>query len=342
MQSGILRKIKAGIARESVYGVAETLPNIFSLGAVDFMAEEIVDKVENKAMLGSTYEVDKVRVTVKQAKITMKIKLDEDILPLLFLQNFSISSEAVAGETAVWRHVMTYLHQNASGTGQSFTLFVDDPDLQDEIYTGLRFEKFDSPIVMKDEVYLELSGVANYPVAQAVTIPISASPNSFVGKHVVFQLAKIAEALATQPILDLTLRHAYPLSGDETNFSLGNEGLTQLFTLAPKFGLEYKALLSDYALRTLWADNEEVKAKVTMSDTSRFVTGSVASTRPSVIFEYPAGYLTADGFKREGGANDIRQQTIKILPVDDPAVADSPLKITVVNAIEAYDIAEAS
>jgi hypothetical protein len=342
MQAGILRKVKGGLARESVYGVKETLPNIFPLGMVEFMMEEVIDKTENKAMLGSTYEVDKVRETNRYAKLTLKLKLDENILPLILLQNFSISSSLVSGESAVWEHVLTYLHNNASGEGQSFTFFVDDPDLQDEYYTGLRFDKFDFPVVVKDEVYIELTGVSNYPVAQSVSIPISASPNSFVGKNTTFQLAKIAEELATQRALNLTLRHSYPLSGDDINFALGNGGLTQLFTQSPRFGIEFKDVLSDYELRTLWSDNEEVKARASLIDTTRYVEGSVANTNPSVVFDYPAGFLTGDGFKREGAANDIRQQNIKILPVDDPAVEKAPVEITVVNAIEDYDIAAAS
>jgi hypothetical protein len=340
MSNGILRKTSVSIAREVQYGVEHSNPYIFSLGVVEFGWKETIEKAENNAMLGSTYEVDSVKETLRRMEWTMKLKVNENILPLLLLQKFSIVTSLVGGETAVFSHKLTYLNSNSATLGQSFALYFDDPDREDLVALGARYEKIDLVAEPGGYVTVEISGQARYPKKQTVTNVITGAPLDFVGRNVNFQISKTTDSLAAQKLLTLTAKHQFNLSGSESNYSLGDNEMSDLFTLQDKFENEITALMPDNALKTNWENNDKMKSEVDIIDTSRFVDGSVASTRPSIVISYPAQFITQ--WSRQGGANDIVKQSLTLLAVDDPAVATAPVEFTIVNNVPAYTLADAS
>ena len=90
MQKGIFRKVTLFASRESVYGEAEGSPVIFPFGQVELAWKENIQKAENNTMLGSSYEVNDVRNTLRWVDLTLRFKVNEDILPFLYT-NISLS-----------------------------------------------------------------------------------------------------------------------------------------------------------------------------------------------------------------------------------------------------------
>ena len=322
-----------GIAPEATPYSAETSAT-YVLPNSEFKYDPKVETVKDEAMLGSSYAFDDTRPALQWTEFSGKMKVDENIIPALLKQKFSIVSAPASGETTVYSHVLTYSNNVVPGAKQSFTLFVDDPDVGDLKIAGARFDKMDFTVDQKGFVYMEFSGKGLYPVSGSVTNLITASSNSFLGRHVVTQYANFGSALANIPILSLKLGHAFPLNGDDTMFELGNADVTNIMTLADEFAIELTRLYSTDTLRTAWSAGTKVQVKSIITDTSRFVASSVASTRPSLTFFYPTAKVT--GWSHEMGANDARKETATISAIDDPAVATAPLTVTIVNAVASY------
>lgn len=333
MAYGIWRKVTLGIKGEAVPGTPESSA-LYVVPNVEFKLDEKIEAPKDDAMLGSTYNFDEVRAALQWSEFSGKMKVDENILPLLLAQKYTRATSTVSGETTVYSHVMTYANNNVPASGQSFSLFIDDPDRQDLIIALARFEKLDFVFDPKGYLVCEFSGKAKYPASGSVSNSISAVPRSFLGRHSVFQISDFGSALAAKSILTLALRHSFALAGDDVMFELGNPDVTNLPTLQDEFSLEVTALMSDETMKTKYAAATKIQSKTIVTDTSRFVATSAANTRPSITLFYPSAYITE--WSREAGANDIVKENFTVTPVDDPALTTAPAQITIVNNVASY------
>lgn len=330
MANGILRKISVGIAEETGgYGVDPGAAT-FVLANVDLSWEDKGTYVDNESMLGSTYINSNSSLAFKMMTFTMSFKLDEDSFPLIMKQKFSIVSAAAAGETVVYDHTLTYANTNF---GTSYSLYWQDDDRTDLVASGAKFESVNLSLEAGNYIMVEITGTSIYPVDGAVTNTI-ASLREFLGKNTTFQLSDFGVGLAAYEALTIEMKHEFGMSGEEVNIPLGSEDVTNLFTLGDNFELEVNALMPDNTIRNDHRDGTKQVAQVDLTDTSRFVVGSVANTNPAVIFDYPK--MAIIDWSRDGGADDILRNNFTLRAEDYPGVADAPLKITVTNAIASY------
>ena len=329
----IFRKVTLGAADEATYGTAVTTAD-YVLNVEELTINEQVIMAENTAMLGSDYQLDNIRPALEYCTFTIKAKIDENSLPFLMKQKYDIVSSTVSGESAVYSHALTYNTRNASASGQSYTLLLDDGDIADLVIAGARFEKHDFTVEPKGFLMLEMTGVGKYPTNDTITNSVSAQPRDFLGRHAVFSIADYGSSYGDLGILSYAAKNQYGLSGEDDNFYLGDEGLNHLYTMSPRFDIDVTTHQSNETYKDLWQAGTKQKTKLVVTDTSRYVTGSVASTRPAVTIEYPSAKISA--WKRDGGANDLGKQTMTLTALDDPSESSSPAAITIVNSIASY------
>lgn len=331
----ISRKQIFGIAPEvSGYGIAALVPT-FCLPAMEFEITPEIVPAENTSMFGSTHEVNDMANTYRRCNFTASVKLNEDQLPLFFKQNFTVSSTTVSGESAVYEHTLTYDNTN---TGTSFTLFRQDDDRGSQYVAGAKFNTITVTPEKGQYVMLELEGVGQFPAEWSGTVTNSYH-KEFTSNHVVFSYVPEGSGYTTTDgLLAATLNHEFNLTAEEDNYDLGSQDMDQLFTGATRFNAELTTrLASRYSGDTTYEDfvaGNYRSSRMQFLDTTRFVTGSVASTNPQIRFEYPSCFVR--DYAEEGSANDILKQTFTLEALDKVGVSNTPMQIVVVNATVSY------
>lgn len=336
MSQGIPLKYLVGIAVESGgYGVAEASPT-FVLPATEFSIEPVINQVENNAMFGSTYSANDLANVTRQANVTATVKLNEEQLPLFFRQQFTVSSGLVSGETTVYRHTLTFDHSN---TGASYTMFRDDDDKGSEYVAGVKFNTINLTLEKGGYITVALEGVGQFPAEWSGTTSATYL-REFTSNHGTWgYVAEGAGYTTYDGVLEAEFMHEFSLSDDAVNFELGNPDLAALFTTASKFTADITTRFTDRtATGQLKYDFENgvYKAhKLTITDTSRYVTGSVTNVNPSITFEYPSARV--QDWNESTEATAIATQSATLLALDKAGVAKAPLEIVVVNATASYD-----
>lgn len=331
MSNGIKRKRTVGIAAESAYANASaTGSSTFVLPIVDYNVEDVTTIIENEAAVGSSYGVNDTMVATEMSNVSMTLKVDEDQLPLFFKQCFDINSSAASGETVVYQHVLSY---NSSNTGTSYVLRIDDPDRDNLYVPGVKWESMNFVAEPGGFFTVELSGRGRHSETWTGSNTVTEF-KEFAGRNATYQLVDQGTSYANYSALMANFNFTFGLSDDGDNFTLGSRLMQNLFTTVSRFEAEITALLSDYTLRDKYRNNTTQKSKVIVTDTARFVTGSVANTSPSITFEYPAQKIIA--WAEDGDLNAVLKQKFTLLATDQVGTADTPVKITVVNAIASY------
>ncbi len=330
MAQGTLRRVTLAIAQESTpltvsTGTKYIIPN------VELSYDPQVMYAENSSMLGSDYEVSQVMNTIRQTSMTMKFKLDENLIPLILRNKFAISTSAWTGDTGVYDHTLTYKGGSSAGSGESYTLFWDDPDIGDCVVAGFRFNSTNFEYKPQEFSTVGIEGVGKYLAEQAVTNTVSATLREFVGRHTSIEVGDYGGAYATEYLYELAQNHSFETGGEDRNFYLGSQDMAVNLLKQSKFELSALVKYTDYSYRNDYEGNTQKKVKVTITDTARTI-GS--SSNPSVMFEYPRVAITK--WAEEGGPNDIRAQRLTMLPLDDPSVANAPLVVTVRNTVSSY------
>lgn len=330
MAQGVLRRVTLAIAQESTpltvsTGTKYIIPN------VELSYDPQVMYAENSSMLGSDYETSQTMPTIRQTSMTMKFKLDENLIPLVLRNKFAISTSAWTGDTGVYDHTLTYKGGSVAGSGESFTLFWDDPDIGDCVVAGFRFNSTNFEYKPQEFVTVGIEGIGKYLDEQAVTNTVSATLREFVGRHTTTQMADYGSSYATENLYELTQNHNFTTGGEDRNFYLGSETMAINLLKESKFELSALVNYTDYSYRNDYENKTQKKVKVTVTDTGRTIG---ASSNPSVEFEYPIVNITK--WAEEGGPNDIRAQRLTMLPIDDPSVSGAPLKVTVRNTVASY------
>jgi len=330
MANGLYRKITMGIATETgSYGNGMASPT-YSIPNVELQVEEVTDKVENNAMFGSSYAVNDSMMSMQHTNFNMKMKVDENLLPLLLKQKFSISSAAVGGDTLVYTHTLSY---NTTNAGSDYTLFFQDPDRTSMKITGCKFDKIDIEATQDNFVLLTVSGKGKYPTTWTGSNTMVA-PREFVGRNVAFRFATATGALASTKVLDLKLSHAFPLSDDKVNVSLGSSTYDGLYTLADRFESEVTLLMPDTTIKGYYDNYTKVQSDVTITDTGRIIVGSTTNLNPSIIFTYPIQEILK--WNREGGLDELVQQKVSLLALNKTGTSDAPMKVVIKNNVASY------
>lgn len=326
MSNAIGRKRSLSIAKEGAYGTASTGTKFILpiMGTPRF--EVMANKERNTASLGSSYQADNLRTTERYTELSLSVKVDEDTLPLLFAQNFAITSSAATD--SAYTHTLNYSDSNALA---SYTLFLDDDDRTSEYVAGVRFGEINLTFE-RGYIVAELTGIGRFPATWTGSNTL-AQPNDFVGAHAVFNYDAYTGSKAAYEILSVSVNNSFNLSGDDTNFVLGSLDIDEVFTTEAEFNMEISALMASYATRAHYTGNEKVKYDVTVTDTSRYVAGATA-TRPSIMFDVPAGYI--EEWSEDGDAGDLIKQNFNVMAVDEIGVTDAPMEITVVNNVASY------
>lgn len=334
MSRGIKRKIKVGIIPEPSFAGTTGATASYVIPVTEFEDPESPEFVRDQAMLGSTWETDNARLATNQAEPSFKAKMDEDLLPLFLKQKFTIVSSAVGGETAVFEHVASYSANNIGGSGQSFALLVEDPDHTDYKLKGFRYGDLGLEFSVKDFIYMNLKGLSQTRSDESVTVGVAGVPRDFVGRNAIFKYAEKGESVVSSKAHNAKLDLSFGLSDDEDNFVLGSGEIDELMTKADSGKIEVVLPYADETLYDLYKARTHIAVELFIEDTDRYVEGSVASTHPSVKIELADCIIVK--WDKDGGANDVTKQKLTLEIVDDPAVADCPIKITTVNAVASY------
>ena len=330
MAEGILRNTTVGIADEATWGTAPASAD-YVLNVLDYDIPPAVDVAENESFTGSNYRVNHTVVTGTRSDVSITFKLDENSIPLILKNNFTISSAAASGETTVYDHTLTYTSSNSP---TSFSLFIDDAAVGDRIVSGVRFSEITFGASREGFITVTLSGQGKAAATGTVTNAISAALREFMGGHTSFTIGDFGGSETALGLLSSELRITSELSGDDFNYSLGSTDLAALYLLTTRIELDASVRLSNYDLRDDFIDGQLKQSTLTITDTSRFVTGSVASTRPSVEFTFPAMSLV--DWDDDRPADELGRFDMTLLALDRPGVATAPAQIVVTNNVASY------
>lgn len=332
MAIGVKRKRIHGISIEETYGSGEATAE-FALPALEFDYTPTITQGRNTSMYGSNYELNDVINDVRMTNFSIRAKVSEDIVPLLFSSAFSISSTTVSGETAVFQHTLTYAN---TSTGNSFTLFVEDDDRGSEYIAGCRFNNITLETVRGDYLQMSIEGVGKFPQAWGGDVTL-AYRQEFASRNLSMQYEPEGSGFSgNADVINATINHIFNLAGDEDNFDLGSEELDRLLTTTHQFTSDITAVYPDHTIRDQFEDGEYRGLQITVLDTGRVITGSTESTNPLLRFTQPSTRITT--WAEEGSANDILKQTFTLEALNKIGIADAPETIFVVNAIEDYAV----
>lgn len=333
MANAIKRKITLGIAKESVFNVAEASPT-FLIPAVDMTEKPNVNYTPNKAMLGSSHGNNSQRVTTKDQKMDFEMEVDEDVLALLLLQNFTDSVANAAGETAVKVHTLAY---NSSNNGASYTLFIQDDDREDKIISGFRYADLALKIAPQDKIKVSLGGGRGKLSATGSVTNTISGIRDFVAANATYTLAKYGESLAAMSgqVLSIDLDHKTPLVADEQAFGVGSQDMQNNSTLETDFMNTVKALYPDNTYRDHYEAGDNMHSQINIVDTSRYVDGSVANTNPVVKIVYPHQNIV-DWTPSGDPGSALYSQELKFSANDEPSVSGAPLYFEITNRVASY------
>lgn len=325
MGNNIFRRVTIGIAKETSYGSTAASPT-FTVPVTNASWSPAVEHAQNTAMLGSTYTVNTADVIRKFTEFSFTFKLDENILPLLLMQRYSIVSATASGESAVYDHTIAY----ESTATTSFTIFWDDPDRTDYSFSGCKFSSINLIFTTDDYALVEVSGIGMHRATDSFSTTAE-NPREFVGSHVDFKIADHGSTPASIDVLSLNLNHEFPL---EPIFRLGSNALDELFVKADTYNADVTLLYPDNTYEGKREAGTRQESQIVITDTAREVSGSVASTNPSITIDYPAQQITE--WEPQGGADDVLQQRMNLLALDRIGETDAPAKFTITNDIASY------
>lgn len=325
MANGIGRLITLGIAKQSTFDTAAGSP-VFTLPVTNTAKfEYTINKEENNAALGSGYEVNKTENTTQFATISPEVKVDEDHIPLLFGQRYSISTTTASGETSVYQHTLT--HSNT--TNHYYTLFLQDDQRDSYIMKNALISTIE---LMNEQGFymsnLEITG--NLPEQSSVTNTISAI-KEFVGRHTTFEIADSGSSTSAVDVRNVTYSHTFNLSSEDFNFALGSPDLSAHQINSDRAEISLTKNMDSMDNFDDYRNNQAKTLKINSTNSDREVTGSTNNTNPSIVVDVPVSeYL--EYTDRDGDLDTQLSEELNFLALDDPGTSDTPSKITVVNA----------
>lgn len=329
MANGIGRIRTLGFSKETSYGTGPNTASYY-LQVIDTPRINIVqNKAENIMSMGSKYATNAVKNTTRMANFSLNIKVSENALPLLLAQSFQISTATVSGDANVYRHTLSY----SSTTTQSYVFFLQDPDRTSIKMNGVKLSSFQFGLATDGFVTLQLEGMGQFPVTWTNTVSATTA-QEFVGRNATYSQAPTAQTYTTTSVISATINHTTTLSADTDNFALGSADVIQIANMEDRFEQQVTALFPDFALRDYYTNNTKIKNRFVITDTDRFVVGSVANTNPNITFEYPSSQIIT--WNDTGGIGELLKQELTTLALRDSTIATSPAVITITNNVASY------
>lgn len=328
MANGIGRLRTIGIAAQPTFGQAAASAS-YVLPLLNSPTISVTDqKINNDAVLGSAYMTNEVESGNRFSEVPLEFKVDEDHVPLLFKQRFSISSVTASGETAVYEHTLTF--QNT--TNSWYTIFMQDDQRQDYVVRDVLLNNlswtFDGEFV---RVSATAQGAA--PTATAVTNTV-VQPKEFVGRMVGFEYNDDGSAVTATRALTVSAEMTFGTNGEDTRFNLGNRDLgTHLLTQD-----EYQFTVTrNQEDRTNYDDymaNQAKQFEIVVENTDRFIAGSTNNTRPYINFSIPYAKLVE--YSDDSNIDNLVQETLTLRALDKVGETNAPMQIVVRNAVASY------
>lgn len=323
-----------GIAKETSYGVAASMPTFFIPSLTPPVPEIVQQKVMLDPAMGTVFTNNAVRNGIRYAKLSVETFLDENVLPLLLMQNYTVSTAAVTGETAVYKHTLNFSHGTVpSGSLRSFTVFYEEVGGVKRLLRGCAISGMSIEADVKEVVKVKFEIIG---ISSTSTVSVAATDyRSFIGTHANLYVAESSTAYGNAlPASKATLNLSAELTGEDENFSLGSQDMQRVYTKAYSVDLQtsvIKNLVS--SLEGYYNNNNELKFKMVIEDTTRFVQGSAANTRPQISIEVAQAYMTE--YKVSGGLAEVLKEDIKLIGVAGMS-STSPVVIEVVNSVATY------
>jgi len=328
MAETIGRKRVMGIAKETTFATPATAPSHMLTLLETPRFEFIQNKVENEAAIGSTYAVNAVANTTRMGKVTLKVKVDEDVLPLLLLQKFSNSTTNLG--SGAYRHTLTYLNSIANNTVRSYSLFIDDTELGDLRMSGVMFNNIKFTAEIENFLIAELEGIGRLPASFTHT-PLIVNPNEFVGRHIKFSLVDFSATFANVNVQKIETNLMFNLV-EQDGFVLGEQELQTLFTTENRLEVDVERIMVDTSYRTDFLNNTRKKSRIIAEDTSRVIGSS--SINPKIQILIPDCYLIE--WSEDGGLSDLVKEKFKLLSVNSVGVTDAPVQFEITNGVASY------
>lgn len=325
MANAIGRLRITGIAYQSTFGTPATAPQ-FSLPVQDtsfFVAE--VMKEENSAATGSDYAIDGVTNGGRFGTFSNTIKINENILPLFFLQKYT--DVATDNSDSTYTHTLSY----ALGTQSYVTVFMQDDNRTDYRMSDVLFSNLTAEMATTGFVTLAFDATGRYPEAGDFTVAYS-QVGDFVGRHATFSSADFGSAVADAKLRSATLTHTFNLSPEDDNLVIGSQDIDFHQINSTRFEISVNGKMSDRSDYDDFTGNQSKVLQATIEDTNREI-GS-GTQNPSIQFDYPLAKPLS--YSDEGGLDDNLNFSSTYVALDTGASADMPMKLTVTNTVADY------
>lgn len=326
MANGIGRNRIMGISKENTFGT-EPASADYALALLDTPRfSHIQNKIENTSAHGTNYEISNMTNTVREATVNLNVKLDENSFPLFLLQNFTIDTNDVVGDTDAKEHVATH----GTTSNVTYALFLDDLKRQSKVMLGVKFQSINI-FYTQEYIRAELTARGFYPADTSVSVT-DAQPNEFVGRHLVHELDTQGNSTAVK-VQTATLNHTFNTSESSFNHSLGDEDYSAHINTSERYSANITLRHDDFTYESYYNNNTEMTQKLTLTDTGRVISGAT-STNPLIEVLYNNAFINT--WQDEGGLNDPLLESFEIIPVEKIGVSDSPAKFTIRNNVASY------
>lgn len=328
MANGTGRNLTFGIAAQPTFGTPVTA-STYTLAVTNAPSiERSISKLLDTAQLGSVYSTDDIENGNRQATITLEGKVDENYLPLLLKQRFSITSVTASGETAVYQHTLAFTNT----TNSWYTLQIDDSSnqsyyIQDALITNLKLTMNGEFITFS----AEFAGA--YPVTYSGS-NVAVQPKTFVGRMATFKYANDGSTPTATNVLSSTATFEFGTNSDETKFFLGKQDLGTHELTQDTYLLEVTTLESGVGNVNDFTLNTAKEAQIVVTNTDRNVVGAVAATKPSFTIDIP--YAKLQEYSTSYPTDDSKMETFKLMALDKVGEINAPAKLTVVNSVATY------
>lgn len=285
-----------------------------------------VNKAMNNAALGSAYQLNDIERTTRFTTIPLEFKVDEDQLPALLKQRFTIATTTTS-EASAYQHVASY----SNNTNCWYTLFLQDDNREDYIVQDALFDNLDFTFD-QDFVRIVSSVIGKFPTQSAVTNVIT-QPKEFVGRMVSYLDDDVPGTVTATTVLALTGNLDFGINSEDTRYGLGSADLAVLRLTSDKFMFNVSQLKSDVSRYDDHNDLQMKQFRVKAESTDRFVSGTTG-TRPSIQFDVPRAKM--ENYTEEAENEELIRENFDLTALKPAGVSDTPMKVTIINATSSY------
>lgn len=326
MASTIGRLRTLGIAAQPTFGQAAPSASFVVPLTNAPMITTVVTKIMNEAALGSSYGVNDIEKTTRYSQLALEFKVDEDQFPLLLKQRFTITS-VTASQSSAYVHTLAY----SNNTNCYYTLFLNDDNNQDYV---VRDALFDDHTISFDQDFVRVSTnvIGAYPTATAVSLTPS-QPKEFVGRMVNYLADAVPGTVTASTALAVTANMDFGINSEDSRFGLGTTDLAVLKLTTDKYSFNVSRVKTDTTAYDDYNSNGSRQFRVLAMSTDRLV-GSTIGTRPQIQFDVLRSRI--ENYTEEADLDELVKENFDLTAMKPYGVADTPLKVTVVNATASY------